>query len=88
MLFVIFNRMKIKKFLITLFIVLAVNFSFQPVTFYIRERQSVVYTIKSGKNKLTDDFFIKNETKRFYILVSLSLKFMISEKEEIGLNST
>ena len=88
MLFVIFNRMKIKKFLITLFIVLAVNFSFQPVTFYIRERHSVVYTIKSGKNKLTDDFFIKNETKRFYILVSLSLKFMISEKEEIGLNST
>lgn len=73
--------MKIKKFIITIFIVLSVNFSFQPVIFYIRERQSVVYTIKSDKNKINDDFINQNETKRTYILVSLTFQAMVCESE-------
>ncbi|MCB0727103.1 MAG: hypothetical protein KDD00_06535 [Ignavibacteriae bacterium] len=80
--------MKIRKFLVTIFIILSVNFSFQPVTFYIRERQSVVYTIKSDKNKITDDFINKNETKRFYILVSLTFQAEICESEALRFNSS
>ncbi|HMQ68335.1 MAG TPA: hypothetical protein PKC58_05060 [Ignavibacteria bacterium] len=73
--------MKIRKFLIAVFIILSVNFSFQPVTFYIRERQSVVYTVKTGRNRITDDFLNQNETKRFYVLVSLNFRISVCDTD-------
>ncbi len=69
--------MQTKKFLLTIFILFSLSFSFQPVNLYAKEKEAVVFILEYKQDKFTDDFVKKNETRRFQILISLSLNCML-----------
>ncbi|MBK8553022.1 MAG: hypothetical protein IPL53_18955 [Ignavibacteria bacterium] len=70
--------MEIKKFILAVFIVISLNFSYQPVSIYAKEKEYIVYTIDYNLDNVTNEFINKNETKKLYILVSLTFRTMIS----------
>lgn len=73
--------MEIKKFILAVYIVISLNFSYQPVSIYAKEKEYIVYTIDYNLDNVTNEFINKNETKKLYILVSLTFQTMIFNSE-------
>ncbi|MEO8666390.1 MAG: hypothetical protein ABI462_12935 [Ignavibacteria bacterium] len=72
-----FIEMQIKKFLLTVLIIFSLSFSFQPVNIYAKEKEAIVFILQYKLDKFTEDLIIKNETRKFQILISLSLNCML-----------
>ena len=79
--------MRIRKIILTVFIVMSLSVSVQPVNVLTRGKESIVYIIENDQNDFTNEFIIKNETKRFYILVSLTFSVAVSD-HIMGYNSS
>lgn len=75
--------MKIKKFILAIFIVISLSFSFQPVNIYAKEKEFIVYILDNHRDNFTNEFIKKNETRKLFILVSLTFKIMISNVGEL-----
>lgn len=65
--------MQIRKFLITVFIVFSLSFSFQPVSIYLKEKDGIVLVVNYNFDNFTNEFIKNNETRKFALLVSLTL---------------
>lgn len=81
-------QMKIKKSLFTLLIVFALSFSFQPVNFFKKEKESVVYVIETSIEKHSDEFLKRNENKKLCIAVSLTLQCFMIYKSNYCFNTS
>ncbi len=80
--------MIIRKYLIAVFIVFSLSISYQPVSYYSKEKGSVVLILNYEKDDFTDSFINTNENKRKSILISLTLKVMLYNKEQMFSNSS
>jgi len=80
--------MNIKKFIFALFIVFSLSFSYQPSALYSKEKEMIVVVLDYRQDDLTREFLKANETKRFSILVSLSLRILMEEPNQILINNT
>ncbi len=81
-------QMQTKKFLLTVFIIFSLSFSFQPVNIYAKEKEAVVFILEYNQDKFTNDFIIKNEIRKFQILISLTLNCMLYSLENNYLNTS
>ncbi|MEP7145462.1 MAG: hypothetical protein ABI792_00485 [bacterium] len=80
--------MQTKKFLLTVFIIFSLSFSFQPVNIYAKDKEAVVFILEYNQDKFTNDFIIKNEIRKFQILISLTLNCMLYSLENNYLNTS
>ncbi|MDZ4713624.1 MAG: hypothetical protein SGI89_15050 [bacterium] len=80
--------MQIKKIILALFIIFCLQFSFQPVGIYSREKDLIVFVIESKKDNSNDEFIKRNETRKFALLVSLSMMCLCYGSGGITLNNT
>lgn len=80
--------MKIRKYILAVFIVFSLSFSFQPVIIYSKETDAVVFILEHKQDKLTNEFLNKNDTKRFIILISLTLQFMLYNERNKFFNTS
>ncbi|MEO6695983.1 MAG: hypothetical protein ABIY50_01125 [Ignavibacteria bacterium] len=80
--------MMIKKILLTFVIVFALSFSFQSLNLNVRERMSVVFVLDSHTNPFISDFIKKNETRKFVILVSITMQCLVYSRENILFNTS
>ncbi len=80
--------MKFKKYLLAVFIIFSLSFSYQLVNFYRKENEPVILVLNYDKDLLTNEFINKNETRKFLLLVSLSFKCMIYDSEKNFLNTS
>jgi hypothetical protein len=80
--------MQIKKFILAVFIVFSLSFSYQPVTIYSKEKEPVVFILNYEHDSLTYEFINKNESKKFIALISISLKIMVCNRESIFFNTS
>lgn len=77
-----------KKYILAVFIVFSLSFSYQPVSIYSKEKDSVIYILECNQDNFTNDFIKKNETKKFNLLISLSFQCMIFKKNINFFNSS
>lgn len=80
--------MNIKKFILTVFIVFAFSFSYQPASVYSRDKEAIVFIMDFRQDTFTNDFIKRNETRRFEILVSLTLQCMFYKNGRILFNTS
>ncbi len=80
--------MEIKKFILTVFIVISLNFSFQPVSIYAKDEEFIAYIVDYNKHNNTGEFINRNEAKRLFILVSLTFRVMNADRKIITFNTS
>lgn len=80
--------MEIKKLILAVFIVFALNFSYQPVSIFTKERESIVFILDFRQDNFTNDFIKRNESRKFEILVSLTLQCLTYSNERIIFNTS
>lgn len=80
--------MEIKKYILAVFIIFSLSFSFQPVNIHSREKEPVVFILNYDRDFLTNEFINKNETRKFVLLVSLSFKCMICNGGNLFFNTS
>lgn len=80
--------MTIRKYIIAVFIVFSVSFSFQPANVFVRQKEAVVFILDFSSDFFTNHFINRNETKRNKILVSLTIQVLINEKQKKYFNSS
>jgi len=80
--------MNIRKFLLAIFIVISLGFSYQPVNIFAKERESIVFIIDARSDNFTNEFIKRNETRKQIILVSLTLKLLINNSEKVYFNTS
>jgi len=80
--------MNIRKFLLAIFIVISLSFSYQPVNVFAKERESIVFIVDSRSDTFTNDFIKTNETRKYTILVSLTMKCLINNTEKGYFNTS
>jgi hypothetical protein len=73
--------MAFKKIILMVFLLFALNFSFQPNSvLFARERHSITYTIDVNRDKYTEDLITEMSKKRFNALVSLTMNLLVLEE--------
>lgn len=73
--------MAFKKIILMVFLLFALNFTFQPNTaLYAREKHSITYTIDINLDKYTEDFISGINKQRFTALVSLTMNLLVLEE--------
>ena len=80
--------MQPKKFILALFIVFSLSFSYQPVSIFAKEKESIVYILNFKQDNFTNDFIKKNEDRKLSIRVSLTLLAMICNAEKSVFNTS
>lgn len=77
--------MSIKNIIITLFLLISLNFIFQPPasTTPINLKHRITYTIESKSDKITADFLKKRQKK--IIEIYIEIKYNILLKQQINL---
>lgn len=81
-------QMEIKKTILAILIVFTMSFSYQPVNVFQKERESIVYVIEVSKEKHLDEFMRRNQTKKLYILVSLTMQCLMTSGSTSTFNSS
>lgn len=80
--------MQIKKFILAIFIIFSLSFSYQPVSIYSKEKEVIVYIVNKDQDNYTADFINKNESRKFVILISLTFQSMIANENVITFNTS
>lgn len=80
--------MNIRKFLIGIFLVFCLSFSFQPVSIHVREKDGIVYVVNFNTDDFTTEFIKNNETRKFAALVSLTLMCFFENKRSVAAFNT
>lgn len=80
--------MQIKKFILAIFIIFSLSFSYQPVSIYSKEKEVIVYILNKDQDNYTADFINKNESRKFVILISLTFQSMIAGENIITYNTS
>ena len=80
--------MQIKKFILAIFIIFLMSFSYQPVSIYSKEKEVIVYIVNKDQDNYTADFINKNESRKFVILISLTFQSMIAGENIITNNTS
>lgn len=80
--------MNFRKFLLTLFIVLSLNFSYQSANTFLKEKNSIVFIINTREDSYANDFINTNQIRKHNILVSLTLNLMIIDHVKVFNNSS
>ncbi|MDQ3019974.1 MAG: hypothetical protein M3R36_05300 [Bacteroidota bacterium] len=80
--------MEIKKYILAVFIIFSLSFSYQPVRIYSKEKDPMVFVINYKKDLLTNEFISQNEARKFMLLVSLTFKCMVYNEENIFFNTS
>jgi len=80
--------MQIKKFILAIFIIFSLSFSYQPVSIYSKEKEVIVYIVNKEQDNYTADFINKNESRKFVILISLTFQSMIAGENIITYNTS
>ena len=80
--------MQIKKFILAIFIIFSLSFSYQPVSIYSKEKEVIVYIVNKDQDNYTADFINKNESRKFVILISLTFQSMIAGENIITYNTS
>ena len=80
--------MQIKKFILAIFIIFSLSFSYQPVSIYSKEKEVIVYIVNKDQDNYTADFINKNESRKFVILISLTFQSMIANENIITFNTS
>lgn len=80
--------MQIRKFILALFILLSLNFSFQQINIYYKEKGAIVCILNNDHDKNTVDFINKIEQRRFVIRMSLSLSILMTDENKIIFNTS
>jgi len=80
--------MQIKKFILAIFIIFSLSFSYQPVSIYSKEKEVIVYIVNKDQDNYTADFINRNESRKFVILISLTFQSMIAGENIITNNTS
>jgi len=80
--------MQIKKFILAIFVIFSLSFSYQPVSIYSKEKEVIVYIVNKEQDNYTADFINKNESRKFVILISLTFQSMIAGENIITNNTS
>lgn len=80
--------MQIKKFILAIFIIFSLSFSYQLVSIYSKEKEVIVYILNKDQDNYTADFINKNESRKFVILISLTFQSMIAGENIITYNTS
>ena len=76
--------MKIKKFILLIFLLFALNFSFQTAQYMnTRARHLIVYTVIAKEDSNTKEFISGNEKTRFQQLFRLTLIISIEDHSNL-----
>ena len=80
--------MNFKKIILSVFIILALNFSYQPANNFFKLKESIVLILESENDFHTNEFIKKNEAKAFNTLVSLTLMILYENRSKFYFNSS
>jgi len=80
--------MNFKKIILSVFIILALNFSYQPANNFFKLKESIVLILESENDFNTNEFIKKNEAKAFNTLVSLTLMILYENRSKFYFNSS
>ncbi len=80
--------MNIKKFILAVFIVFSLSFSYQPISASAKEKEVIVFIVDYREDNFTRNFIKANETKKFEVLISLTLQCMIYKNGRILFNTS
>jgi len=80
--------MQIKKFILAIFIIFLMSFSYQPVSIYSKEKEVIVYIMSKDQDIYTADFINRNEFRKFSILISLTFQSLIAGGNIITYNTS
>ena len=82
--------MRIKKFILLIFLLFALNFSFQTAQYVnTRVRHLIVFTVVADEDANTKEFLSKNEKTRYQQMFRLSLLIMFdNHSDKLFFNSS
>lgn len=81
--------MLLKKFIFTIFIVIALNLSFQPGQYnYNSKRQVIEYVIENKEDANTTNLLNLNQKIKLQRIVSFTIQVMMIDKFEIYYDSS
>lgn len=80
--------MEVKKLVLAVFIVFTLSFAPHSANLIAKQRDVIVYILNYNEDSFTGSFIRKNKTKRFALLVSLTLQCMLIKNGRILFNTS
>ncbi len=80
--------MQIRKLILAIFILLSLNFSFQQINIFYKEKEAIVCILNKDQDKNAADFINKIEQRKFVIRMSLILNILMTDESKTLFNTS